>query len=101
MKTSTGLLALAAFFWPAFFVTPPAQAQVLDLNTVKCKAFFEGKKEDISYTLAWLDGYYKDEDDPAVIDFDKLKENAGNLGSYCAAHPDETVATAAEQLFGK
>jgi len=44
MKTSTGLLALAAFFWPAFFVTPPAQAKVLDLNTVKCKAFFEGKK---------------------------------------------------------
>ncbi len=101
MKASTGMVVLVAFFWPAFFAAPVAQAEQLDLNTVKCKAFLESSKEDIAYTLAWLDGYYKGEDDPAVIDFDKLKENAGTLGKYCAEHSDATVGAAAEELFGK
>ena len=101
MKTSAGLLALVVCSWPAAFAAPPAQAESLDLNTVTCKAFSERSKEDIGYTLAWLDGYYKGEDDPAVIDFDKLKENAGALGAYCEQHPDVTVGAAAEELFGK
>ena len=101
MKASTGMVAFAAFFLPALFAAPLAQAEQLDLNTVKCKAFLESSKEDIAYTLAWLDGYYKGEDDPAVIDFEKLKENSGTLGKYCAEHPDATVGAAAEELFGK
>jgi acid stress chaperone HdeB len=95
------MVVLVAFFWPAFFAAPVAQAEQLDLNTVKCKAFLESSKEDIAYTLAWLDGYYKGEDDPAVIDFDKLKENGATLGTYCTQHPDVGVGTAAEELFGK
>lgn len=78
-----------------------AGAEALDLGMVKCKDFLASSKEDIGYTLAWLDGYYKDEDDPAIIDFDKLKENAGRLAEYCGSHPDVGVGTAAEQLFGK
>ena len=101
MRASTGLLTLAALFWPVLLSTSSAQAEVLDLNGLKCKTFFESSKEDVNLALAWLDGYYKDEDDPALIDFDKLKENAASLGTYCAAHPDETVGNAAEQLFGK
>ncbi|MGO9004150.1 MAG: HdeA/HdeB family chaperone [Beijerinckiaceae bacterium] len=101
MKASTGMVALVAFFWPALLAAPLAQAEQLDLDTVKCKVFLENSKENIAYTLAWLDGYYKGEDDPAVIDFDKLKENAATLGTYCAQHPDATIATAAEELFGK
>lgn len=98
MKDSTGILALVALSLSAAL---PAKAAQLDLNTVKCKTFLESSKEDIAYTLAWLDGYYKGEDDPAIIDFDKLKENAATLGAYCAQHPDEGVGTVAEELFGK
>jgi acid stress chaperone HdeB len=100
MKAWSGMLALAIFFWPVL-LAPATQAEVLDLSTIKCKAFFESSKETVSHALAWLDGYYKDEEDPAVIDFDKLKDNAKMLGDYCAAHPGETVGTAGEQLFGK
>jgi acid stress chaperone HdeB len=101
MRASIGGLALMVFLWPALFSAPPVKAESLDLDTVSCKTFLEASKEDIFYTLAWLDGYYKGDDDPAVIDFDKLKENAAKLGSYCKEHPDATVATAAEELFGK
>ncbi len=76
-------------------------AATLDLATVKCKDFLAGDKEEISYTLAWLDGYYMDEDAAAIIDFEKLKTNATKLTDYCTAHPDVNVGAAAEELFGK
>jgi acid stress chaperone HdeB len=92
---------MSALLLGPVLLSQSATADVLDLGTVKCKDFMASNKEEIGYTLAWLDGYYKDEDDPAVIDFDKLKDNAGKLGAYCATHPDIGVGTAAEELFGK
>ena len=79
----------------------PVCAEKIDLSTTTCKQFFEGSKEDIGYTLAWLDAYYKDEDDPPLIDTDKLVANAKKLGEYCAANPTIGLITAADQLFGK
>lgn len=96
-----GRLTICGIVLGIFILPQAAAADVLDLGTVKCKDFIASSKEEISYTLAWLDGYYKDEDDPAVIDFDKLKDNATKLASYCAAHPEIGVGTAAEELFGK
>lgn len=99
MKNRLAILAGAGVL--SCLISFTAQAAVLDLGTVKCKDFLASSKDEISYTLAWLDGYYMDEDAPAIIDFDKLKTNAGKLGEYCAAHPDIGVGAAAEELFGK
>jgi acid stress chaperone HdeB len=101
MRVSTGLLALATFFWPVLIAAPPSQAETLDLTTLKCKAFFESSKENIATTLAWLDGYFKGDDDPAVIDLDQLKKNTESLEAYCRQHPDTSVEDAAEELFSK
>jgi acid stress chaperone HdeB len=98
MKISHIALGLAVAFFSQAGVS---NAAVLDLGTVKCKDFLNSGKEEIGYTLAWLDGYYMDEDAAAIIDFDKLKENAGKLGGYCAEHPEIGVGAAAEELFGK
>jgi acid stress chaperone HdeB len=88
------LLAAVAF-------AAPAKAQVVDLNTITCKDFFEGPGERISYILFWLDAYYRDEDDPAVIDFNKVKQNAAKLGEYCQKNPTLGLITAADALFDK
>ena len=79
----------------------PAKAQVVDLNTITCKDFFEGPGERISYILFWLDAYYRDEDEPAVIDFNKVKQNAAKLGEYCQKNPTLGLITAADALFDK
>jgi hypothetical protein len=50
--------------------------------------------------LAWLDGYYKDEKDPPVIDTDKFVANAKKLGEYCSANPTIGLITATDKLFG-
>ncbi len=79
----------------------PASSETIDLSTWTCAKFQAADKDDIGVILAWLDGYYRDEDDPAVIDTDKFVANAKKLGQYCAKHPDIGIITAADELFSK
>ena len=51
-----------AFVFAAAFLPQPAGTEILDFGTVKCKDFPVSSKETIGYTLAWLDGYYRDEE---------------------------------------
>ena len=92
---------LIALFAAVLTSVAPAKAQVVDLSTITCKDFFEGPNERISYVLFWLDAYYRDEDDPAVIDFDKVKSNAAKLGEFCGKNPTLGLITAADKLFDK
>lgn len=91
----------AALIAGLFAAGTPARAETIDLSTWTCSKFVNASKEDIGVILAWLDGYYRDEDDPAVIDTDKFVANAKKLGQYCAAHPDIGLITASDELFSK
>ena len=77
----------------------PAKANTIDLSTWTCKQFQSASKNEITLILAWLDGYYRAEDDPLVVDTDQLDANAKKLGAYCAVHPDTKLITAADTLF--
>jgi acid stress chaperone HdeB len=78
-----------------------ASATSIDLSTWSCAKFQSADKEDIGVILAWMDGYYRGEDDPPVIDTEKFIANAKKLGEYCAAHPETGIITAADELFAK
>jgi acid stress chaperone HdeB len=90
----TAIILSAVLFWGG-----PAKANPIDLTAWTCKQFQSAAKDEITLILAWLDGYYRAEDDPPVIDTDQLAANAKKLGSYCAAHPDAKLITAADTLF--
>ncbi len=77
----------------------PVQAQQLDMSTVKCRDFVSSSTDNIGLMLMWLQGYYSDEDASPIVDFDKMKKDAGKLGEYCAKHPDHSVITAAEEAL--
>jgi acid stress chaperone HdeB len=94
MKTASLVLAM-------LLVGSPLQAQVIDLSTIKCKEFVASGKEEIGIMLAWLNAYYKDEDDPPIIDFGKLTSDAQKLGAYCGSNPEVGLITAADTLFNK
>ena len=99
MKAGT---ASAVALVAAFFVGGgPAAASIIDLSTWTCAKFQSADDEDIKLILTWLDGYYRDEDEPAVIDTEKFVANAKELGKYCAKHPDIGLITAADELFSK
>jgi acid stress chaperone HdeB len=77
----------------------PANAQQLDMATVKCRDFVSSSKENIALMLMWLQGYYSDEDASPIVDFDKMKKDAQKLGEYCAKNPDHSVITAADEAL--
>jgi acid stress chaperone HdeB len=90
-----------AVFALAVVLAAPAGATVIDLSTMKCKEFMESSKDEIGIILTWLDAYYRDEDDPPVIDTDRFVENAKKLASSCAANPTIGLITTTDKLFSK
>jgi acid stress chaperone HdeB len=78
-----------------------ASASTIDLSTWTCGKFQAADKDDVGVILAWMDGYYRGEDDPPVIDTEKFVANAKKLGEYCTAHPETGIITAADELFAK
>ena len=89
------VVALSGGLWAAC----AAHAHEIDLSAWTCREFQSAGKEDIGIILAWLDGYYRGEDDPPVIDTEEFVANAKKLGDYCAAHPDASLITATDQVF--
>jgi acid stress chaperone HdeB len=94
MRTTASVLTAAILAWNA-----PAKANEIDLSTWTCKQFQSANRDEVTLILAWLDGYYRGEDDPPVIDTDQLGANAKKLGAYCATHPDTKLIAAAGALF--
>jgi acid stress chaperone HdeB len=94
MKTFVG-----AFAASLLLCCNAASAADIDLSTWTCQKFQSASKDDVGVILAWLDGYYRGDDDPPVINTDKFVANAKKLGEYCSAHPDIGLITATDQLF--
>jgi acid stress chaperone HdeB len=76
-----------------------ALAEDIDLSTWTCKSFVAADKETIGIILTWLDGYYKDQDDPPVIDTEQFVSDAKKLATHCGSHPDQGLITAADTVF--
>ena len=91
-----GLLFAAALL----LSSAPAHAVVLDLSTMSCKQFVEGGSDEIKMVLTWLDGWYKGDQDEAIIDTDVFVANAKKFGTFCAANPSISIVNAAEKILG-
>jgi acid stress chaperone HdeB len=79
----------------------PAHAVVLDLSTLSCKQFIEGGEDEIKMVLTWMDGWYKGDEDEAIIDTEVFVANAKKFGTFCAANPSISIVNAAEKILGK
>ncbi len=97
MKSAFIGAALAA----SLLVSFPAAAEKIDLSTWTCSKFQSSSKDEIGIILAWLNGYYRDDDSPAVIDTEKFVADAKKLGEYCAANPELGLITAADKVLGQ
>jgi acid stress chaperone HdeB len=97
MKTTVSLLFAAALVLSSV----PAKAVVLDLSTMTCKQFIEGGDDEIKMVLTWMDGWYKGDEDEAIIDTDVFVDNAKKFGTFCAENPTISIVNAAEKILGK
>ena len=78
-----------------------SHAVVIDLSKMTCQEFLTSDKDEIRIIWAWLDGYYKDEQDPPIIDIDRMVDNLRRLNEYCARNPTVALITTTDRLFGK
>ena len=85
----------------AMLVAAAARAQAVDLSRLTCRDFLAGGGDGTGFMLAWLDGFYTNEDAPAVFDLETMKEKGAKLGEYCAKHPTIGLMTAAAQFMCK
>jgi acid stress chaperone HdeB len=97
MKTISAIFFAAALVLSAM----PADAVVLDLSTMSCKQFIDGGDDEIKMVLTWMDGWYKGDEDEAIIDTDVFVDNAKKFGSFCRANPTISIVNAAEKILGK
>jgi acid stress chaperone HdeB len=97
MKTTVSMLFAIALV----LCSLPAHAVVLDLSTLTCKQFVEGGDDEIKMVLTWMDGWYKGDEDEAIIDTDVFVDNAKKFGAFCAANPTISIVNAAEKILGK
>ena len=99
MKTISAIVIAATLVAASLFASAPATAQKLDLSTLTCKQFLDSGERTMSMVLMWITGFLTDEDEPQIIDFDKLKVDAGKLGDYCRKNPTTNLMTAAEEVL--
>lgn len=77
----------------------PAGAEKWDLSTMTCQQFLQADKDTITIILTWLDGYYKDDDAPPVIDTNKFVKNSEKLAAFCVKSPSLGLITATDEVF--
>ncbi|MHC2577355.1 acid stress chaperone HdeB [Bradyrhizobium diazoefficiens] len=85
MKTMLSILFAAALSLSSM----PAHAVKWDLSTMTCKQFLESGEDNIAVVLTWMDGWYKGDEDNAIIDTEVFIENAKKFG---AARPAASPA---------
>ena len=77
----------------------PTHAQKLDLSKMTCAQFAESGRENAAIIVTWLSGFFTDEADPPIVDFDKIKRDVDKLGDYCRKNPTSELMEAAEETL--
>jgi hypothetical protein len=99
IKPSIYQLVGAAIACILFVPALHAQTSTIDVAKMTCKEFDALPKDRASAVTTWLDGYYTEEDDPKLIEFDAISASTGKLISFCKQNPNATVLSASESVF--
>ena len=77
--------ALAAFMLLAL---PAAQAETIDLSTLKCSELASVDEEQGTVIFIWLLGYVGGQLGSTILNLDELEAFGTRVGEYCASNPD-------------
>ena len=93
MKKLFAIAVLACVFGGNF-----ARAETLDVSTIKCKELGTMAKDEASYLLIWLHGYYGGKAGDTTIDLGAMGDIGAAIGKKCSENPELGLMTAIEQL---
>jgi acid stress chaperone HdeB len=93
MKSVFALLAALA-------LSSSAYAQQLDLASMTCESFVKADKDQVKVVVAWLNGYYTEDDSPEVVSLSALNSFQDKLMSFCSREGSFTIEAAAQGILG-
>jgi acid stress chaperone HdeB len=99
VKTVSAILVAISLVAVSLVAAAPASAQKLDLSKMTCKQFVDSGERTMGMIVMWLTGFFTDEDDTPIVDFDKLKTDASKMTDYCRKNPTTILMTAAEEIL--
>ena len=94
-----GLFAAAALLMASPAVA--AEESKVDMSKLTCKQFTAYNDDNRGLMMMWFEGYYTEDDDPAVVDFQKMAGDLAQVLIYCGNNPDADMVTATDGIMGK
>lgn len=76
----------------------PAQAEVIDLSTIKCSDIAKMNTDEGSYLMVWLHGYYGGKAGDTTMDTESFEAAGKDIGEACAQNPELGLMTVMNQL---
>ena len=96
MKKLIGAAVLAAFLFPA-----AAQAETIDLATVKCSELATMDKEGGTFIFTWLLGYQSGVAGTTTMDLGAMESLGSKIGEYCASNANVGLLAATTAIMGQ
>jgi acid stress chaperone HdeB len=93
-------LAALAFSAPAHFSTP-AQAETIDLATVKCSELATMDEQGATFMFTWLLGFASGQAGTTTMDLTAMESMGTEIGEYCGKNPDVGLLSAATQVMNQ
>ena len=75
-------------------VAAPALAQQIDISTITCGDTAAMSTEELTLTVAFIDGFTGGEAGDPVLDVERLNSDLTKVGDACAADPAMTLMDA-------
>jgi len=85
----------------AVMIPTAVNSQQIDVSSMTCQQFVQSDDVRTSLIVAWLLGFYTDEQDPQVIDLSSLNKTRDRFINFCKQQPNFKMTTAAEGLLEK
>ena len=76
-----------------------AEDSKIEMSKLTCTQFAAYDKDNMGIIMMWLEGYYTEEGDDAVIDFGKMAGDMTRLLIYCGANPETDIITASDEVM--
>jgi acid stress chaperone HdeB len=76
----------------------PAPAQRFDLDLISCREFLATDRQNMTYMIVWLRGFWTEADEAMILDLERLQVDADKVTDFCVRNPDVKVFEAARRM---
>ncbi len=90
---------LLATLLTAVMAPAAAQAETIDLATVKCSELANMPEDDATFLFTWLLGYQNGQTGTTTMDLTAMESTGTEIGDYCGKNPEVGILAASTEVM--